>query len=116
MFDNALFYSSVPEKLQGSHKLLEEHIKAYAEFASTEANYLQKYREKRSMLLKEAIKSGTPATVSGDIVRGECAKEKADWMKALANKQQCKYSIEATQDRIYTIRHLSSQIEHKLKT
>jgi hypothetical protein len=114
-FDTSLFYSSVPEKLQGSHKLLEAHIASYAELASTEADLLQKYREKRSMLLKKAYGEGVPATISGDIVRGECAQEKADWMKALAAKQQCKYNISAVQDRIYTIRHLSAQIEHQLK-
>ena len=115
MFDNALFYSQAPEKLQGSHALLEARIKEYAQLADAEADLLQAYREKRSALLRESLKSGTPVTIAGDIARGECAKEKAAWAKALAKKQQCRYAIDAVTNRIYTIRHLSSQIEHQTK-
>jgi hypothetical protein len=114
-FNNALFYSQVPEKLQGSHKLLESYIKQYVELAEKEAEMLRIYRKKRTLCIKEALKDGYGATVASDIAKGGCAIEKENYVKALAVKQQCRYNIQAVQDRIYTIRHISSQIEHQMK-
>ena len=113
--DNTLFYSQVPDKLQGSHKLLEAHIEAFRDFAIKEADMLQKYREKRSQCVKQALKDGYTATSASDVAKGDSAADKAEWLKAVGDKQQCKYNIQAVQDRIYTIRHLSSQIEHQMK-
>jgi hypothetical protein len=115
-FDNATFFANVPAVLEKTHKLLDTYIATFAEKASVEADCLQKYREKRSMLLKQASKEGVSATTASEYVKGDCAQEKADWMKALGEKQQLRYQINATQDRIYTIRHLSSQIEAQMKT
>jgi hypothetical protein len=115
-FNSALFYSNVPNVLEKTHKLLDEYIAMFAEVSNTEADAMQSYREKRSMLLKEAIKSGISATNASEYVKGDCAKEKAIWTKALGAKQQLRYKIQAAQDRIYTIRHLSNQIEYSIKT
>ena len=113
--DNALFYSEVPDKLQGSHKLLEAYIEDFAVKSTQEADMLQKYREKRAQCVKQALKDGYTATSASDVAKGDSAKEKAEWLKALGEKQTIKYKISAVQDRIYSIRHISSQIEHSKK-
>ena len=54
---------------------------------------MEKNEKMKEYVLKKAHDSGMAAGYASDIVRGECAKEKADWLKALAAKQTCKYNI-----------------------
>lgn len=115
MFSASHFYSNAPENLQKAQQLMEDYITAFAEAADLEADALQLYREKRGKLLLEALQKGTPVTAAGDLIRGECAGEKSNWLKANSQKTTLRYRIEAMKERIYSIRHLCKGIESQIK-
>ena len=116
MFDTSMFLANSPEKLLKAHTLLEAYIKDFAEKADTEAEMLVKYRQKVSSGLKTAREASIPVTIMVDQVKGDCAREKADYMKATAEKKKAQYNIESMKERIYSIRHLNKSIEGQLQS
>ena len=115
-FDSSTFYANSPDMLIKAHKLLEAYIEDFAVKADMEAELLRKYREKRSECVKTARGASIPVSIMGDSIRGECAKEKEEYMKATSRKKEVLMNINATQEKIYTIRHLNRGVEGSIKT
>jgi len=117
-FDHAKFYGNVPEHLFNAQKLLEAYTEEFGAMSDIEAEMLRKYRVNRSLCVKKARenKVSIPVTLIGDIVKGETAIDKEEHLKAKSATKKVQYKIEAIKERIYSIRHLSKNIDHQIKT
>ena len=115
MFDSVDFYSKSPQMLINAHKLLEKYIEEYAAMADIEAEMMKAYRVKRADLLRKSREMSIPVSIASEIAKGECAKEKAEYLKATANKKAVQYKISAIQDKIYSIRSMNKSIEGQIK-
>jgi len=111
MFDTAMFLAKAPEDLREAQILLEKAAKAFAMASDQEAELTREYREKKAQCTRENMKSGTPATVTAEIVRGDTASEKAALMKVQGQKKKALLMYDAMKERIYNIRHLSKGID-----
>jgi len=114
MIDQPLFLSRAESNLRKAQIELEKYINDFVLKGIEVAEKMKIYRQRRSALLLEAIKSGTSATNAGDIVRGQCAPEKAEYMKANTEYQALRYKIQAMETRMNNIRHISKHIEYQV--
>lgn len=112
-FDPARFYASLPEKLREAQTRLEASVEAFGEASDAEVENLKKYREKRSTWLLRGKSEGIPATILENYVSGvsEVAEAEQNYLKAKAQKDKCKFYIEAYKERIYNIRHLGKDMD-----
>ena len=107
-FDSATFYANVGNKLLDAQRLLESYIETFHEACIVEAEMHIIYRKNRASSVKHERERGTPATLIADIVKGDVAEDKANYLKATAQKNKVKYYIDAMKERIFNIRHLST--------